>query len=198
MLAPRALSARQMQVNGPGPQLAAPRPGEPRLAAPGQQRPQEDDRGAQLAHQRVRYLRPVEPGGVDGHAVPVPMYLAAQAAQYAHRGVHVSQQGDVQELRLTGSEDGGRHYGQSRVFWPPNPWRCPRAFSRLSHANAHFLSPIQQIHAILCGEDGKCYLPLLSASSSTSEAMRSVASVTASSLMLSLMAEEPLRPQQQL
>jgi hypothetical protein len=117
-LAPQGPDGAEVQVDGPGAQLAAAGIGEVGLPHPGQQRPQEDDGRAHGPHLLFGDGAPGHPGRVHKDGLPLLLHPAAQAAQYAQRRRHVGEPGTVAEGHRLPGQQAGREYGQHAVFRP--------------------------------------------------------------------------------
>ena len=85
----------KVQVDGPLADLAAAGQAQPRPAAPGQNRPQENHRGTHLPHELMGDIPPVHHRGIHQYGVALPADLAAQMLQDLDGRAHVPQVGAV-------------------------------------------------------------------------------------------------------
>ena len=118
-LRPQVPKAREMEVNWPGSQLTAAGVAQLRLAAPGQDRSQEDGGGPHLPHQPLRHGAAVQvPGVYQEDIFPLPAGRTAQVPQNMDRGVHVPKAGTSPQLHLARCQQCRRQNGQNAVFRP--------------------------------------------------------------------------------
>ena len=126
-----------MQVDGPGAQLTAARVGQLRRPQPGQQRPQENYRGAHLPHEMLRDIGAVYRRGINDDGVTLPVGPAAQQAQNVQSGGNVGQVGAVVKHTLPRDKQTGRQDGQDAVLGPVDRQRPPQGPSALNFVIAH-------------------------------------------------------------
>ena len=160
-LRPQGAQGGQMQVNGPGAQLAPAGVRQLRLPAAAENGPQKDDGRAHSPHQRLRNVPAGDAGGVDQQVVCRPFRLTAQVPQDLRRCLHIAQAGAVHDAALSaGQQRGGQHrqhavlgalhrdtavqrtaplYPQIRHIAPPFQWFYPsyarRSLPRYSRAS---------------------------------------------------------------
>ena len=136
-LRPQGPEAGNVQVNGPGTQLAAAGVAQLRLAAPGQNGPQENGGGPHFPHQRIWDGTAGHPAGIHRQIVPLPRRPAAQGLQNADGRLHIPQTGTTAQFHLTAGEDRGCQHRQHAVFGPLNGHFPRQAVPALDQKSAH-------------------------------------------------------------
>jgi hypothetical protein len=114
---PQGGQSLQVQVDGPGADVAPAGERDHGPAAPGQQRPQHAEAGAHPPDPLVTGAdRPPIHRLQERRAVGRSHHLKAQFAQHQRHGVDVSQPRHALQADRFGREDGGGHHRQRRVF----------------------------------------------------------------------------------
>ena len=142
-LGPQLPQGRQVQVNGPGPQLAPAGHGQVGPAAAGQNGPQENHRGAHLPHQVIRDLTAGQVSGVHHQTVPLPVRPAPQVPQDPDGCVHIPEMGTVVQHGSAAVQNGGSQDREHAVLGPlylQCPLQGPAAFNEKF---AHTIVPPQ-------------------------------------------------------
>ena len=129
-LCPQFPQPRQMQVDGPGAQLASTGVADVRLAASGQDRSQKNGGRAHFPHQYIRDGTPVQGGGVHRQGVLLPPGTASQIPQDPDGCVHVPQAGTALQAHLSPRQQCGGQNGEHAVFRALDAYlalQCPAA-----------------------------------------------------------------------
>ena len=142
----------QMQVDGPFAQIAAAGKTEGRLAGPGQQRTQEEDRGAHTLHQIPGNGAAGDLGSIYVHPVPLLPDAAAQLTQDLQRRVHIQKDWHPAQLHRAGAEQTCRKDRKRRVFRALDPALAFQSPSPADPPQVHKNTPRAQNQAILCTE----------------------------------------------
>ena len=155
----------QVQVNGARAQLTAAWIGDFCLFAPGDDRPQKDDGGAHLPHQRVRDVPDKGTFCLDRKdpapaAVALPPGFAAQMPQNVLRGTDIRQVGAIFNFAFI-AQQGCRQDGQRRVFGAVHPdlslqlvhavHYVPICIHRFTRPFHRFLLDSEFDHRLRCG-----------------------------------------------
>ena len=140
-LRPQGPQTRQVQIDGPGPQLTAAGIAHLRLPAPGQHRSQKDGGRAHLPHQYIRDRAAIQAGSICQQAVPLPAGAAAQGLQNPNGCVHIPQPGTAPQLHLISRQQRGRQNGQYAVLCALDAHLSREAVAAPHQKLAHIGSP---------------------------------------------------------
>jgi len=115
---PEPPEAVEMGVDAAAPDHVAARRIELGAAAARQQRPGEEDRGADLAAQRFAQVRALDAPRADAHSPPlaVQLDLSAQLGEQIDHGAHIRDQRQVAEHHRLGGQQARGQHGQRGVL----------------------------------------------------------------------------------
>ena len=136
-LRPQLPQSPQVQVDGPGPQLAAAGIAELRRAAAAQDGSQKDGGGAHLPHEGIRHGAAADAGGIHPEAVPLPLRRGSYVAQDLQRDLHIPEPGAAVQYAHAPAQNGGRQNGQDAVLRALRRQLAREAFPSPQHESAH-------------------------------------------------------------
>ena len=136
-LYPQAAQAPQMQVNGAQADLASPGICNRSLAEPGQNRPQQENGGANLFGQPVGHFPAMQSTAAHRHALALLLHLAAQNGQYLRHVRRIADARHIQQGHRILRQDGRRQYGQHRILGGIHPQRTFQPLTAFHQESLH-------------------------------------------------------------
>ena len=134
---PKGTESGQVQINWTQADFASPGICNRRPAKPGENRPEQEDRRADLLGELVGHLAAVHAAGPHRYFVAAPGNIASQHPQYIRHAPHIQDIRHMMQLHRVLRQDARGQDGQRRVLRAVHPERAFQAFAALYHQCFH-------------------------------------------------------------